>query len=74
MKKQQKIEEGTCDLGLLNDGTIVIQFGKLVKHMVFTPQQAKMLGLGLIENAVRGESLQRVSPPGQTAHGSGRVQ
>jgi hypothetical protein len=64
-----KQERPTLDLGLLDDGTIVIQFDKLVKQMTFTPEQAKSLGVGFIEMATHGASVQRMQPPGQTAIG-----
>jgi hypothetical protein len=63
----------TCDLGLLNDGTVVIQFSEPVKQMTFTPEQATGLGVGFIQMGTRGESLQRVSPPEKTAQGSRRI-
>lgn len=57
---------GTCDVGLLNDGTVVIQFAEPIKHMTFTPAQAIAIGVAFIKNATHGESIQRVSPPGRT--------
>ncbi len=66
--------EGSLDLGVLDDGTVVIQFNTRIKQMIFTPAQAKAVGMGLIEMGTRGESLQRVSPPGKTAAGPRRTQ
>lgn len=66
-KTQRDIPKGTCDIGVLDDGQVVIQFGELIKQMTFTPQQAKQLGLGLIEMGTKGESLQHVQPPAKTA-------
>lgn len=77
MSKQQKKEKrpdpGTCDVGVLNDGMVVIQFGEPIQQMTFTPKQAVELGVGFIQAGTRGESLQRVSPPAQTGPGSRRV-
>ncbi len=73
-KDNIKGKDSTCDLGLLEDGTVIIQFGALVKHMTFTPQQAVQLGVGFIQMGTRGESVQRVSPPGKTSTGPRRVQ
>lgn len=73
-KQQDKKKEGsTCDLGLLDDGNVVIQFGELVKQMTFTPTQAIQLGVGFIQMGTRGESIQRVQPPGKTSVGPRRV-
>lgn len=70
MAKQQQLPpppKGTCNVGLLNDGSVVIQFGEPVMYMTFTPEQAEQIGLAFIKNASHGESVQRVSPPGTTA-------
>ena len=74
MFKQKQDNPTTCDLALLDDGTVVQQFGERIKQMTFTPEQAKQIGLGFIEMGTRGESLQRVSPPGLTAMGPRRKQ
>jgi len=58
---KELIKEGTCDLGVLDDGKVVIQFGELVRQMTFTPEQAKQLGLGFIEMATRAESQSRLN-------------
>jgi len=61
-KQQKKKEESTSlDLGLLDDGTVVMQFGRLVKQMTFTAAQARALGVGLIENATHSDSRLRVN-------------
>ena len=73
MAKSKQKEANSLDLGVLDDGTVVMQFGELVKQMTFSPSQAKQLGLGLIEMGTRGESLQRISLPGKTAIGPRRV-
>lgn len=65
---------GTIDVGLLNDGSVVIQFAEPVRHMTFTPAQAEAIGVAIIKNAAHGESIQRVQPPGQTAAGPRRKQ
>lgn len=67
LQKERDVPEGTADLGLLDDGTVVLQFSKLLKQMTFTPAQAKQLGLGFIEMATRAESVQRVQPPARTS-------
>lgn len=72
-KQQQPKKESTCDIGLLDDGTVVIQFSELVKQMTFSPAQAIQLGVGFIQMGTRGESVQRVQPPGKTASGPRRV-
>lgn len=64
----------SCNLAVLNDGQVVIQFSAAIKEVLFTPEQAKQIGLGFIEMGTRGESLQRVSPPGKTAVGPRRKQ
>lgn len=74
MAKIESKGKSTCDVGLLEDGTVILQFGQLVKHMTFTPEQAIGLGVGFIQMGTRGESLQRVQPPGRTAVGPGRKQ
>jgi len=70
---KREIPEGSCDIGVLDSGQVVIQFSELIKQMTFTPQQAKALGMGLIEMGTRGESLQRVQPPDKTLTTMSRV-
>jgi hypothetical protein len=71
MAKQD--DPGSADVKLLKDGNVVLEFGKTLKHMVFTPEQAVGLGVALIKFGAHGESVQRVSPPGKIAQGSRRV-
>jgi hypothetical protein len=70
----KNIALGSCDIGLLNDGMVVIQFPEPIRHMTFTPAQAEAIGVAFIKNAAHGESIQRVSPPGKTAVGPRRKQ
>lgn len=63
----------SLEIGVLDDGIVVIQFNKLIKQVNFTPEQAISLGVGLIQWGTRGESLQRVAPPAKTALGPKRV-
>ena len=72
-KADRKIAGDTCDVGVLDSGLVVLQFGEAIKQMTFHPHQAKSLGLGLIEMATRAESLQRVQPPGKTSAIMSRV-
>lgn len=62
------------DIGVLDNGAVAIQFGLLVKQVVFTPEQAISFGVNLIKAGTRAESIQRVSPPGKTAQGPRRTQ
>jgi hypothetical protein len=71
---KQKVEKASADAGLLQDGNVVIQFSELIRHFVFTPEQAISFGTGLIKLGAHGESVQRVSPPGKTSDGPRRVQ
>ena len=59
-RAERKIQENTVDLGLLDDGTVIIQFGTLLKQMTFTPEQARSLGLGFIEMATRADGMKRL--------------
>ena len=68
--QEREIQRGTVDVGLLDDGLIVIQFGTPITQMTFSPEQARAFGVGLIETATKGFSLQRVQPPGLTGHAS----
>ncbi len=70
MAKKQQGQGSSLDLGVLDDGTVVMQFGQLVKQMTFSPEQAKSLGLGLIEMGTRGESLHRVQMDNTRGHGA----
>lgn len=72
MAKQQD-DSGSADVKLLKDGNVVLEFSKLLKHMVFTPQQAVGLGVALIKFGAHGESVQRMEPPGRTMQGPRRV-
>ncbi len=47
----------SVDLGVLQTGEVVLQFGELVQHMTFTPDQARQLGQGFIEMATKAELL-----------------
>jgi hypothetical protein len=49
----------SLDVGILDDGQVVMRFSELIMQMTFTPQQAKALGTGLIEMGTRAESLPR---------------
>lgn len=60
-RPERSIQEHTVDLGLLNDGSVVLQFGALLKQMTFTPEQARSLGVGLIEMATRADSVGRLN-------------
>ncbi len=60
-KVQREIPKNTLDVGVLDDGQVVMQFGELTKQMTFTPEQAKQVGLGLIEMGTRAESLTRAT-------------
>lgn len=51
-------DQCTCNLTLLDDGTVVIRFTEKVSEMVFTPAQAKQIGVGFIEMGTRGEMVQ----------------
>ena len=51
------IAANSVDLGVLKTGHVVIQFGSLVQHMTFTPDQARQLGQGFIEMATKCEIL-----------------
>ena len=73
-KQTKQKEQASADAGLLQDGNVVIQFSELIRHFVFTPEQAISFGTGLIKLGAHGESVQRVSPPGKTADGPRRVQ
>lgn len=72
MIKSQKVQgaPGTpgaaVDLGLLEDGNVAMQFPERIRQIVFSPAQAKQLGLGLIELGTHGESVQRMAPPEKT--------
>ena len=68
----QKNGEGPLDLAVLDNGMVVIQFRERIKQVTFTPEQAKSLGVGLIEMGTRAESLQRAV--GKTAIGPRRAQ
>lgn len=72
-KKQQEEDPGSADVKLLNDGNVVLEFSKMLRHMVFTPEQAVGLGVALIKFGAHGESVQRVQPPGRTQQGPRRV-
>lgn len=67
------INSDSLDIGVLESGQVVIQFGAAIKQMTFTPQQAKELGLGLIEMGTRAESIQRVQPVGKMSAVMSRV-
>lgn len=69
-----KTEMSGAEVKLLTDGNVVLEFGRLLKHMVFTPEQAVGLGVALIKFGAHGESFQRVQPPAQTAQGPRRKQ
>ena len=58
----RKIPENSLDIGVLDSGQVVMQFGELTRQMTFTPEQARDLGMGLIQMGTRAESLQRVQP------------
>lgn len=73
MAKKEK-QDTSCNLAVLDDGMVVIQFDRSVRQMTFTPEQAKQIGIGFIEMGTRGESLQRVSPPAKTGTGSRKIQ
>jgi hypothetical protein len=74
MAKNNSGGSSSVDVGLLKDGSVVIQFAEAVRHVTFTPAQAEVVGMALIKNAAHGESIQRVQPPGQTAVGPRRKQ
>ena len=59
--------ETALDIGILDTGQVALQWSQLVRQMVFSPEQAIALGVSLIKAGTRGESLQRVQPPGTTA-------
>ncbi len=70
---ERDIPSNSVDLGVLDDGQVVLQFGELIKQMTFTPAQAKQLGLGLIEMGTKAEALQRVQPVGKMSAVMSRV-
>lgn len=49
-------QDNTLDLGV-KDGNVVIQFAEPIAQMTFTPEQAKQLGQGFIEMAVKAEAF-----------------
>ena len=69
-----KTQDTSLDIGILDNGHVAIQLNQMVKQIVFSPEQAISLGVNLIKAGTRGESLQRVSPPGKTSSGPRRVQ
>lgn len=46
-------------LVVLDDGHVALQFEKPTKDLVFTPEQAKSLGVGFIEMGTRAEYVKR---------------
>ena len=72
MAKQN--QETSLDIGILDNGHVALQLNQSVRQIVFSPEQAISLGVSLIKAGTRGESLQRVSPPGKTTNGPRRVQ
>jgi len=60
-EKPATVAANSFDLGVLDNGQVVIQFGGLIRQMAFTPEQAKGIGLGFIEMATRAESLSRLN-------------
>jgi hypothetical protein len=73
MTQAREISADSLDIGVLESGHVVIQFGSAIKQMTFTPQQAKDLGLGLIEMGTRAEAISRVQPVGKMSAVLSRV-
>lgn len=51
------VPANSVDLGVLDTGEVVIQFGELIRQMTFTPEQARKIGQGFIEMATKCEIL-----------------
>jgi hypothetical protein len=49
----------TCNIVGLDNGNVAIQFSEDLREMVFTPEQAKALGVGFIEMATRSEYVRQ---------------
>ena len=49
--------KNSVDLGVLNDGNVIINFAELVQHMTFTPEMARKIGQGFIEMATKADIL-----------------
>lgn len=54
-------KDNTLDLGV-KDGNVVIQFASPIAQMTFSPAQARELGQGFIEMAVKAEAIMPRSP------------
>lgn len=67
MAKEENGKETVVDIRILDTGGVALQFNSLVRQVVFSPEQSISMGVNLIKAGTRGESLQRVAPPGQTA-------
>ena len=66
MAKEEVGQDTALDIGVMDSGQVAIQFNQLIRQVVFSPEQAISLGVNLIKAGTRGESLQRVAPPGKT--------
>jgi len=59
VKKQQQNKATDFNLIVTNDGLVAVQFKQSLREMFLTVEQAKALGVGLIEMGTRAEYVLR---------------
>lgn len=63
MTKKSNGQETALDIGVTDEGVVVLQLSSLVREIRFAPEQATAVGLGLIQWATRADSLRRANAP-----------